>query len=258
MATLLGACVAVDPDPVVLQLGDQVVRRSEFERHLAMLETHGGSALDLGVRKAVWQPFLEERVLVLEARSRGWLAPGAPPEAEQEATRRLLDTEVLSKQEVTAAEVAAYYAAHAGDFAIPERVRLYQILVPSEAEAREVVTRLAREPQSFEALARTRSRAPEASGGGLMGEFERGQLPLELDQAAFALQPGQPSPIVKTSLGFHVLRLDARAPARASTLEEAQADIRGLLLRERSDAAVRQFVQGLLARAKVNDEVVSP
>ena len=54
---------------------------------------------------------------------------------------------------------------------------LRQILVPTETEARDVRRRLQKDPKSFEALARARSKAPEAAAGGLMGTFSRGQLP---------------------------------------------------------------------------------
>ena len=49
-----------------------------------------------------------------------------------------------------------------------------------------------------------------------MGTFARGQLPAELEAAAFALPAGGTSDIVATSLGYHVLRVEARQEARAS------------------------------------------
>ena len=70
-------------------------------------------------------------------------------------------------------------------------------------------------------LAQTVSRGPEASAGGLMGTFARGQLPPELEAAAFALEAGATSDVVQTPLGYHVLRLDSRQPARPSSLEES-------------------------------------
>ena len=60
----------VDGDPVLLTLGDQTVRRSDFERHVASVEARGGGTLDPEVRRAMLEPYLEERVLVLEARAR--------------------------------------------------------------------------------------------------------------------------------------------------------------------------------------------
>ena len=87
-----------------------------------------------------------------------------------------------------------------------------------------------------------------------MGTFERGQLPTELEEEAFSLEPGRASQPIQTSLGYHVLRVDSRQPARELSLEEARGWIRERLTRERADAAVRAFVAGLLSRARVNHE----
>ena len=57
---------------------------------------------------------------------------------------------------------------------------------------------------------------------------------------------------METSLGYHVLRVEARQEGRGSALPEVQGRIRALLTREKSDRSVRQFVAELLARAKVN------
>jgi peptidyl-prolyl cis-trans isomerase C len=123
-------------------------------------------------------------------------------------------------------------------------------------EARDIRRRLLREPRSFEALARTQSRGPEASAGGLMGTFARGELPKELEDAAFGIEPGAPSEIVVTPLGHHVLRVDERRPARPATLDECRARVEPSLKRGKADRAVREFVQAVLARAKVNHEAV--
>ena len=241
-------------DPVILSLGDQAVRRSEFERHVGTLEQQGGARLDSKVRQALLGRFLEERVVVLEARSRGLLSSQSTPEQEEAGARKLLADEGLTGVEVTEDEVAAYYQAHHEELQSPETVALRQILVPTLNEARDVRRRLQKDPRSFPALAQTLSRAPEASAGGLMGRFTRGQLPAELERAAFALSPGRVSQPVQTPFGYHVLRLDEKQPPRQPTLEESREEIRGRLRREKADAKIQQFVAGLMARAKVNHE----
>jgi peptidyl-prolyl cis-trans isomerase C len=247
------ACRLPQKDPVILELGDQAVRRSDFERYVAGLEARDGP-LAAEVRAALLDPFLEERILVLEARQRKLLKGFGSAEEEQRAVGELLAGEVLSGVSVPEAELAAYYEAHRGDMAAPERVTLRQILVPTEVEGRDVLRRLHQDPRSFDSLARTRSRAPEAERGGAMGSFARGELPAELEQAAFELAPGGVSGVVPSPLGFHILKLDGREPARERGLEECRAEIRARLEREKSDAAVRQFVRGLMARAKVDHE----
>ena len=151
-------------------------------------------------------------------------------------------------------EIEAYYRAHPAERTVAETVALRQILVGTVNEARDVRRRVARDARAFETIARTLSKAPEAEMGGYMGRFERGQLPPELEAAAFALPAGGTSEPVETALGYHVLRVESRQSARELSLDEARGRIREHLVRERQDEAARAFVAGILARAKVNHE----
>lgn len=237
----------------MLSLGDEAVRRSDFDRHLKALEREG--PLDQGVRRALFDSFVEEQLLTLEARRRGLLRLHVGAEAEREAVQRLL-LDAAPAPAVAEPEIAAYYEEHRAELGAVETVTLHQILVPTENEARDVLRRLQKDPKGFEVIARSMSRAPEASTGGQMGRFARGQLPAELETAAFALAPSAHSEPIQTALGVHVLRVDTKDPARARTLGECREEIRSHLQRQNSDRAVRSFIQGLLARAKVNHEAV--
>lgn len=246
-------CARTQPDPVVLALGDQVVRRSDFERHVQSLEREG--PIEGSVRRALFESFVEERVLVLEARQRGFLTSVASSDEEQEAVRRLV-LAATPASSVGDAEMSAYFDTHQAELAVPETVTLHQILLPSDNEARDVRRRLSKDPKSFEVMARSASRGPEASTGGLMGTFGRGQLPSELEAAAFSLPVGGHSEPIQTPLGFHVLRVDSRQSPRLRTLDECRQEIQAKLAHERNDRAVKSFIQELLARAKVNHEAV--
>jgi len=249
------ACARKGPsDPVILALGGQEVRRSDFERYVAELESRQQMALEGPVRDAVLQAWLERRILVLEAQARGWVFPRASADEEQAAVHRLLVAEVHSRIQVSEEEVTHYYAEHRAELAMPERVTLRQILVATSNEARDVQRRLLKDPKGFGTLAQALSRGPEASGGGLMGTFSPGELPAELEAAAFSLAPGQTSGVVHTSLGHHVLRVEAREPARERSLDECRAHIRALLAESKSEKSEGDFVAGLMARAKVNHE----
>ena len=260
---LLGAALVVTPgcrreppspaDPPLLRLDDHVVRESDFEQHLKQLEARGVSNGEAAVREALLQSFLEQRVLVLEARRHGLLGARAGPEEEQGAVSELLARAVLSSIEVGETQVAEYYEQHAESLRTPERITVSQILVPTLNEARDVRRRLLRDKRSFELLARARSQSPEASEGGLLGTFARSELPAALEAAAFKLAPGRFSGIIETPLGYHVLRLDAREEARERTLQECREEIHAALMREAYDRAAREYVEGLLLRAEVKD-----
>jgi hypothetical protein len=253
-AATLGAC---SRDPAVLSLGGESVRRSDFDRYVAAVQARsgGGGPIDPAVREGLLGAFLEERALVIEARHRGLLPKGAPAADEAAAVTRLMATAVPAP-EVTDAEIEAWHASHPDELRVPERVTLRQVLVPTLNEARDVRRRLgkSRDPRIFDTIARAQSKGPEAAVGGFMGTFERGQLPPELEAAAFGLPEGATSEPVQTPLGYHVLKAESRQPAREIPFEEARERIRDRLVREKRAAAERAFVADVMARAKVNHE----
>jgi parvulin-like peptidyl-prolyl isomerase len=250
-ALALGGCQA--KDPVVMKLDGETLRRSDFERHVASVEARGSETLSEDARRGLLDTFLEQRALVIEARRRKLLAAGASEEREVEAVLQLLRS-ALPEPKISDREIEAWQQAHARELVMPERVVLRQILVLSINEARDVKRRLARDPRAFDVLAREISKGPEAAMGGYMGSFERGQLPAELEAAAFALPEAATSEPIETPLGYHVLRVESRETAREIPAEEARERIRGQLARERRTAAERAFVAQVLARAKVNHE----
>ncbi|HLA77083.1 MAG TPA: peptidylprolyl isomerase [Vicinamibacteria bacterium] len=247
------ACRESPSDPVILSLKGQVVRRSDFERYLAAMEARNGP-LPAEVRQALLETYIERRVLVLEARLRGLLPPDAKDEDEAGAVQRLVDQQLASQVQVGEDEIGRLHAENPAECTSPETVTLRQIVVATPNMARDVRRRVRRDPKNFDVLARTTSRAPEAAAGGAMGTFARGQLPEELERPAFALEPGQTSEVIETPLGYHVLRIEARQVARQVSFEECKERLRATLIRQKSDQVVRQFVAGLLARAKVNHE----
>ncbi len=247
------ACQASPSDPAILSHQGQVVRRSDFENYLAAMEARNGPLL-AEVREALLETYIERRILVLEARHQGLLAADAKDEDEAAAVQKLVDQQLASQVQVGADEIGKQLAENPAECMSPETVTLRQIVVATPNMARDVRRRVRKDPKNFDVLARTTSRAPEAAEGGIMGTFARGQLPAELEQPAFALEPGQTSEVIETPLGFHVLRVEARQGARQVGIEECRERIRTMLIRQKSDQVVRQFVAGLLARAKVNHE----
>jgi peptidyl-prolyl cis-trans isomerase C len=78
-------------------------------------------------------------------------------------------------------------------------------LVKTEKEARTVVDRLS-QGEKFSKIASEVSICPSRKHGGDLGTFGRGRMVKEFEQAAFVLQKGQTSPIVKTQFGYHVIK----------------------------------------------------
>ncbi len=157
--------------------------------------------------------------------------------------------------------VAAYYDAHQSDFATPEKAHLREILfvVPGGADdaARASIRKSAEEVLAqaktgdFAALARQHSGDPlTKDAGGDLGLVEQGKLDTALDDAAFALAPGEVSDLVETSRGFAIVKLEEKQPSGTQPLAEVRDQIVKTLRESGSDQAARDAVDADLQKAR--------
>jgi len=88
---------------------------------------------------------------------------------------------------------------------LSNQVHCAHILLRTEKDAQVAMERLGK-GEKFANVAREVSLCPSRKRGGDLGTFTRGRMVKEFEQAAFALQKGQTSPIVKTQFGYHIIR----------------------------------------------------
>jgi peptidyl-prolyl cis-trans isomerase C len=88
---------------------------------------------------------------------------------------------------------------------MPNKVHCAHILVKTDKEANMVLKRLEK-GEKFGNIAKEVSLCPSGKHGGDLGTFGRGKMVKEFEKAAFALQKGQISPIVKTKYGYHIIK----------------------------------------------------
>ena len=88
---------------------------------------------------------------------------------------------------------------------MPDKVHCAHILVKSESEAKAVLERL-KKGEKFGNVAKQVSRCPSGKKGGDLGTFTRGKMVKEFETAAFALQKGEVSGVVKTQFGCHIIK----------------------------------------------------
>ena len=95
------------------------------------------------------------------------------------------------------------------------------ILLATEGEAEAVLERL-NNGEDFATVATLESLdSVSAAKGGELGEFTKGQMISEFEDAAFALEEGQTSGLVKTEVGYHIIHINERK----DTFDELKDDI---------------------------------
>jgi peptidyl-prolyl cis-trans isomerase D len=145
------------------------------------------------------------------------------------------DVEKMLAEQPT--RVRQYYDQHPERYHVPERVRARHILlrIPSGASDQEIarirkraeaVLARVRSGEDFATVAREVSEDTGSKDrGGDLGFFPRGQMAPAFEQAAFSLEPGQTSDLVRTDFGFHVIRVEAHEPAKNRSFDEVAREI---------------------------------
>lgn len=89
---------------------------------------------------------------------------------------------------------------------LPDMVKASHILVDNEDLAKALLAKI-KSGASFEDLAMNNSMDSTAANGGDLGYFAQGSMVPEFEDAAFALDVGQVSDVVKTEFGYHIIKV---------------------------------------------------
>ena len=144
-----------------------------------------------------------------------------------------IDRDVLKRNmTATEQEVAARYQQNIAMYETPEQVRASHILLKTEGKDDAAVKKTAegvlakvKAGQDFAKLAKQYSEDGSKDNGGDLDFFGRGRMVKEFDEAAFNMKPGQISDLVKTSFGYHIIKVTDRRAKATRTL----ADVKGVL-----------------------------
>lgn len=151
----------------------------------------------------------------------------------REAEIAVLSADRLMREvQVTDAELEAAYEARRGQFEVPERRNISQVLVADEAAAQAIATAWG----AGAATAEITERATAANGQLLdLGMVDRAALPFpELADAAFSLAEGNVSLPVRSPFGWHVLRVAAIAPGESRSLDAVRAELTAAVASEKA------------------------
>jgi len=153
---------------------------------------------------------------------------------------------------VTDKEIRKYYETYKEAFRVPERVRVRHILFrlppnPNKEEVEKVrkkalvVDKLAKSGKDFAKLAKKYSEGPTAKKGGDLGYFTRGMMVKPFEDAAFSMKKGEISGLVRTSFGFHIIKVEDVQPARTKSLDEVKKEIETKIkLKKAGDIALKE------------------
>jgi len=153
------------------------------------------------------------------------------------------------KPEITVSDerIEMYYETNKSEFESPKTVEARHILFKSEASADseedaavkvradEIYTKAKEKDTDFAELAREFSEGPSKDRGGYLGTFKREDMVKPFSDKAFSMKAGEISEPVRTSFGWHIIKVENVNEAVALTLGGATPEIRQKLIDEEAD-----------------------
>jgi peptidyl-prolyl cis-trans isomerase D len=150
-------------------------------------------------------------------------------------------------------EIDRYYRQNIFQYETPEQVGASHILFKTaendetevERRAQEVLQQ-AKAGADFAELARQHSEDTSAEQGGELGLFGRGEMVPEFEQAAFALEVGEISDLVRTTYGFHIIKVNQRQEPMTRPLDSVREEIRNVLTQEKAADQMEEAIRSAI------------
>lgn len=144
-------------------------------------------------------------------------------------TVKLLEPRIKISDE----EINTYFKENKDSLAQEEQVEASHILVESKAEAKDIIEKLA-DGKKFADLAKEYSTdTASAEKGGELGFFGKGEMAEEFEKVAFSLEKGKISDPVKTSYGYHIIKVTDKKAAKKANLKDSKTEIVATLKNEK-------------------------
>jgi peptidyl-prolyl cis-trans isomerase D len=164
-------------------------------------------------------------------------------------------------------DLQTYYDQHREEFRVAEQVKVSHILIKTPlpaagakedekavADARAKAEGVLKEVKAggdFGKLAEKYSDDPgSAKSGGELGWIGRGRTVPEFEKAAFSLGKGQTSDLIKSSYGFHIIRVEDKQEAHLKSLAEVKTEIQEKVKQQKSTQAAESAANALLSQAR--------
>jgi len=177
---------------------------------------------------------------------------------------QVINVRVKSRVSVSEDEIRAKYQKNMRELGVETKVRARHIFVhitntaseKSVAERKAHANALLKELKAgadFIKLAKEKSEDPVTrTDGGDLGYFARGTLPPHVEDVLFAMKKGEVKGPLRTSRGFHIIRLEDRKDSSARPLEDVRNQLYSQLMTEKMEKATQGWLNELRKRSHVD------
>src|ERR1700690_251014 len=241
---------------VVAKIDSEVITTKDVEQEVTALPEFAREFFkgQEGMTKLV-DEIVKKELLYVEAKKRGLDKDEDFQKKFEEIKKNALITSLLEKEmktlpQVTDKEIKDYYDAHKDEFVQPTSVRLSQIVVKSEDDAKKVYERLQKGEPFNKLAAEVSIDKTSAKASGDLGMFKRGEMNQDLEKIAFRLKKNQISMPVPLKDGIHIL-VATDIKGTPLDFDKVKGGLSQQLMAKKQQDGLEQFIEGLKKKYKV-------
>lgn len=234
---------------ILATVGTKTITEADVDAFIMQLGQRGQAYQNPQGRTMVLEQLINKALLVLDATRNLY---ERDPEFKAELARvkeDLLANYAVEKAvrdvRVNDADVEAYYNENKAQFVQGPTVNASHILVDSEEKANEILAKINAGEITFEDAAKEFSTCPSGKEGGSLGDFGRGQMVPEFDEACFTMEVGAVSAPVKTQFGYHIIRLNSKGEETEMPFDAIKAQLKEKLMQDKQQAAYQSKLNQL-------------
>ncbi|MBI3755077.1 MAG: peptidylprolyl isomerase [Deltaproteobacteria bacterium] len=172
---------------------------------------------------------------------------------------KFINKEFRSNIKMSDEDVEAYYMQNKERFSGPltHKLRIISFYLTEQDKKKEIekkakdVLAMAQKGEGFAKLAKEYSQGPNAQDGGDLGYVKAGEMDKAIEKAAAALNIGETSDIIKTSTGFHIIRLEDKRKAEPKSFSAVEDDIKNIIFQKIIDERYRLWLDGMMKKAYI-------
>lgn len=249
---------------VVAKVGDKIITKEDLQMEIKgiPLEARAFFQGTEGTARFV-DEIINKELLYLEAKKRGFDKDKDFLRQVEEFKKltlinHLLQKEIEAASKFSEKDVKDYYDKHKDEFTVYSQVRLSQIVVKTDDEAKKVYERLQKGEDFGKVAADLSHDKLSAKSGGDIGVFKKGEMLPELENVAFSLKKGSVSMPVKLKDKIHILKV-TDGKGNVIEFEKVKNLIGQKLLVEKQRDAFDKLLENLKKNYKIekNKEVIS-
>jgi len=175
--------------------------------------------------------------------------------------QQVIDREIEPNIKVSEKDIQSFYEKNKDKFITEKKVRASVILIKAkqgdtkaEKSARQKIESILEDIKngsSFSEMATKYSQDSLAPKGGDLGYFAKNQIFGAFSERAFNMKVNEVSPVFKTGLGLHLLKLTDLKEGKKMPLDKTKTRIEKILRKNKVGNATRNYVEKLKQKSKI-------